>query len=54
VGAALVSLTESRAPELEKFLAVLRETVQHQPNTSCKASFRQMPILACRFVPHHV
>jgi hypothetical protein len=40
VSAALVSLAESRSPELEKFLGECWETVQHWPNRPFKASFR--------------
>ena len=40
VWAAWVSLVESRAPEVEKFLGECWETVEQRPNTPFRAAFR--------------
>ena len=40
VWAAWVSLVESRASEVEKFLGECWETVEQRPNTPFRASFR--------------
>ena len=39
VWSAWVSLAESRAPEVEKFLGECWETVEQRPNTPCRAAF---------------